>query len=136
MCVIPTEDLDHLLDENILPARAQGDRCPIGQGNRNPVQLARRLVLRAQAGDGGKVGVQMGIDIVPGVLVICTFVMMLSGGPADGPYDGCPTRDDRCPSITCQRPSFPFCVFAEKRRAGKPEDAPRIFSMLLFRTTI
>ncbi len=34
--------------------------------------------------DGGKVGVQMGIDIVPGVLVICTFVMMLSGGPADG----------------------------------------------------
>jgi len=30
------------------------------------------------------VGVQMGIDIVPGVLVICTFVMMLSGGPPAG----------------------------------------------------
>ena len=31
--------------------------------------------------DGGKVGLQMGIDIIPGVLVICTLVMMLTGGP-------------------------------------------------------
>lgn len=39
--------------------------------------------------DGGKVGVKMGIDIVPGVLVICTFVMMLSGGPGkEGVYSG------------------------------------------------
>lgn len=34
--------------------------------------------------DGGKAGVQMGIDIIPGVLVICTFVMMLTGGPGEG----------------------------------------------------
>ena len=39
--------------------------------------------------DGGKAGVQMGIDIIPGVLVICTFVMMLTGGPgAEGAYTG------------------------------------------------
>ena len=34
--------------------------------------------------DGGKVGVQMGMDIIPGVLIICTFVMMLTGGPGEG----------------------------------------------------
>jgi len=34
--------------------------------------------------DGGKVGVQMGVDIVPGVLIICTFVMLLTGGPGEG----------------------------------------------------
>ena len=39
--------------------------------------------------DGGKVGVQMGVDIVPGVLIICTFVMVLTGGPsASGQFTG------------------------------------------------
>ncbi len=33
---------------------------------------------------GGKSGVQMGLDIIPGVLVICTLVMMLSNSPAEG----------------------------------------------------
>ncbi|HOQ63190.1 MAG TPA: hypothetical protein PKZ39_04390, partial [Clostridia bacterium] len=34
--------------------------------------------------DGGKAGVQMGIDIIPGVLTICTLVMMLTGSPGEG----------------------------------------------------
>lgn len=39
--------------------------------------------------DGGKVGVQMGVDIIPGVLIICTFVMVLTGGPsASGQFTG------------------------------------------------
>ena len=39
--------------------------------------------------DGGKSGVKMGISIVPGVLVICTIVMMLIDGPsASGEYTG------------------------------------------------
>lgn len=39
--------------------------------------------------EGGKTGVQMGLDIIPGVLVICTFVMILTFGPsADGVYTG------------------------------------------------
>ncbi|NLX82462.1 MAG: hypothetical protein GXZ04_01390 [Clostridiales bacterium] len=39
--------------------------------------------------DGGKVGVQMGVDIVPGVIIICTFVMVLTGGPgAAGQFTG------------------------------------------------
>lgn len=39
--------------------------------------------------DGGKSGVEMGMAIIPGVLIICTFVMMLTNGPsADGSYTG------------------------------------------------
>lgn len=39
--------------------------------------------------DGGKSGVKMGIGIIPGVLVICTLVMLLTGGPSDdGAFTG------------------------------------------------
>lgn len=39
--------------------------------------------------DGGKSGVSVGISIIPGVLVICTIVMMLTyGTPSDGIYTG------------------------------------------------
>lgn len=39
--------------------------------------------------DGGKTGVDLGLAIIPGVLVISTFVMMLTFGPSDnGGYTG------------------------------------------------
>lgn len=39
--------------------------------------------------EGGKNGVDMGVSIIPGVLVICTIVMMLTNGSnADGVYTG------------------------------------------------
>ena len=39
--------------------------------------------------DGGKSGVDMGMAIIPGVLIICTFIMMLTNGPsASGEYTG------------------------------------------------
>lgn len=39
--------------------------------------------------NGGKSGVALGLDIIPGVLIICTFVLMLTNGPsADGIYTG------------------------------------------------
>lgn len=39
--------------------------------------------------DGGKTGVELGLTIIPGVLIISTFVMMLTFGPsADGTYTG------------------------------------------------
>lgn len=39
--------------------------------------------------EGGKNGVHMGITIIPGVLIICTFVMLLTNGPANsGSYTG------------------------------------------------
>lgn len=38
---------------------------------------------------GGKSGVDMGMAIIPGVLIICTFVMMLTNGPSEaGTYTG------------------------------------------------
>ena len=38
--------------------------------------------------DGGKKGVQMGLNIIPGVLIICTFVMILANGTSSGQYSG------------------------------------------------
>ena len=39
--------------------------------------------------NGGKSGVTMGLDIIPGVLIICTLVLMLTNGAsADGTYTG------------------------------------------------
>lgn len=39
--------------------------------------------------EGGKVGVDMGLAIIPGVLIVCTFVMMLTFGPSKtGEYTG------------------------------------------------
>jgi len=38
--------------------------------------------------DGGKAGVQMGISIIPGVLLICSFVMLLTNGMPEGGYTG------------------------------------------------
>lgn len=39
--------------------------------------------------DGGKSGVSVGIAIIPGVLIICTMVLLLTNGPSeDGGYTG------------------------------------------------
>ncbi len=39
--------------------------------------------------EGGKSGVTLGLDIIPGVLIICTIVLMLTNGPsAEGTYTG------------------------------------------------
>jgi hypothetical protein len=38
--------------------------------------------------EGGKSGVEMGLSIIPGVLIICTFVMMLTYGPSVNGYTG------------------------------------------------
>lgn len=55
--------------------------------------------------EGGASGVKMGVSIVPGVLTICTLVMMLTNGPSDGgaytgaAYEGIrllPALADKC----------------------------------------
>ncbi len=38
--------------------------------------------------EGGKNGLEIGLQIVPGVLVICTMVLMLTFGPGEGGYNG------------------------------------------------
>lgn len=37
---------------------------------------------------GGKSGVQLGLGIIPGVVIICTLVMMLTNGAPEGGYTG------------------------------------------------
>ena len=34
--------------------------------------------------EGGATGVKMGVEIIPGVLLICTFVLLLTKGPGEG----------------------------------------------------
>ncbi len=38
--------------------------------------------------DGGKAGVSMGVAIIPGVVIICSFVMLLNSGEPQGGYTG------------------------------------------------
>ena len=38
--------------------------------------------------DGGRVGVDMGVAIIPGVCLICTLVIMLTNGPGANGYTG------------------------------------------------
>lgn len=38
--------------------------------------------------DGGKQGVTLGLEIIPGVLIICTLVMMLTNSATNGVYTG------------------------------------------------
>lgn len=71
------------------PASVKGDSVVIS--------MNERIVRHGGAGgrfmeamlDGGKNGVSMGVAIIPGVLIICTFVMLLTNGPSsDGTYTG------------------------------------------------
>ena len=61
------------------------------------LEPGQRLVRKGNLGnrilgallDGGANGLKLGAGIVPGVLIICTLVMILMNGPADtGPYTG------------------------------------------------
>ena len=70
---------------------------PTAEGESIDELLNRREIRNGRAGgrllesllDGGKNGVEVGMAIIPGVLVICTIVMMLTTGPsADGTYTG------------------------------------------------
>ena len=38
--------------------------------------------------EGGKTGVDMGLSVIPGVLIICTLVLMLTNSMPDGGYSG------------------------------------------------
>lgn len=52
-----------------------------------PGSVGERLM--ASMLEGGKSGVEMGMAVIPGVLIICSIVMMLTKGPAaDGSYTG------------------------------------------------
>ncbi|MBO5492559.1 MAG: hypothetical protein J5974_04420 [Pyramidobacter sp.] len=77
----------------VFTRRAFGDE-PLGahEGTASPLPPGMRPIREGGFGsrmiaavlDGGHTGVKMGLSIIPGVLVICTLVMMLINGPAEG----------------------------------------------------
>ncbi|MDO4814165.1 MAG: hypothetical protein Q3988_03630 [Gemella sp.] len=68
-------------DENLSDKEAQNTR-EIREGN-----LFQRVLDTLL--EGGKVGVELGLAIIPGVLIVCTMVMMLTFGPdKTGAYTG------------------------------------------------
>ena len=48
--------------------------------------LGERILTTAL--NGGKTGVDLGLSIIPGVIIICTLVLMLTNGAAKGGYTG------------------------------------------------
>ena len=62
---------------------AEGEEGPALRGGSAAARFMDALL------EGGRSGVDMGLAIIPGVLLICTFVMMLTNGPgASGAYTG------------------------------------------------
>lgn len=71
MCQAPDSERELLSDERVIRPGSLGNRF-----------LGAIL-------DGGKSGVDMGMAIIPGVLIICTLVLMLTNGPGgNGVYTG------------------------------------------------
>ena len=77
--------------------------------------------------DGGHSGVKMGISIVPGVLIICTLVLMLINGPSEtGQYTGSAYEGIRLLPILAEKISFilnPMFGFSSPEAIGVPVTA-------------
>lgn len=62
---------------------------PVGDAERRPEERSLFLRVLNSLLDGGRTGVDVGMAIIPGVLIISTFVMVLTFGPgAGGTYTG------------------------------------------------
>ena len=77
--------------------------------------------------DGGESGVRMGVSIVPGVLLICTLVMMLTNGASDaGVYTGAAYEGIELIPRAAERLSFllnPLFGFTSSACIGVPVTA-------------
>ena len=77
--------------------------------------------------EGGHNGVKMGVSIVPGVLVVCTVVMMLINGPsADGTYTGSAYEGIRLLPMLAGKIDFilkPLFGFSSPEAVGVPVTA-------------
>ena len=88
--IVSTRLMLRLCRGTALPDGAQ----PVPEAAGSPVSPGRRpgsagaRFLDAML-SGGRSGVDMGLSIIPGVLILCTFVMMLTNGPSEtGAYTG------------------------------------------------
>jgi len=77
--------------------------------------------------EGGHNGVKMGISIIPGVLVVCTIVLMLINGPSDnGTYTGAAYEGIRLLPFLAGKISFilkPLFGFTSPEAVGVPVTA-------------
>ncbi len=77
--------------------------------------------------EGGASGVKMGVSIVPGVLVICTLVMMLINGPSEGGvYTGAAYEGIQLLPMLAQKIDFiikPLFGFSTPEAIGVPVTA-------------
>ncbi len=95
--IIATRMMQHLVlkecpgykDEDVIPTLERGEKTPYETVPEDPHQTLFVRVLDALL-DGGKSGVEVGLAIIPGVLIISTLVMMFtfSGDPETGTYTG------------------------------------------------
>ena len=92
-CIVSTRMMQHLL-LRLHPEYAEEDAVDEKEAEKPAVTIKEEentLFLRVLNSllDGGRTGVDVGIAIIPGVLVISTLVMVLTFGPgADGTYTG------------------------------------------------
>lgn len=73
--------------------KALGEQIIQSHSSKSDQELASTLVEHSEGSfferfltaflEGGKLGVDIGLSIIPGVLVICTIIMLLTFGPAD-----------------------------------------------------
>ena len=89
-CIVSTRLMQHFVLK-AYPKYAEENACEEGDANKEEEKEEEKgLFLRVLNSllDGGKGGVEVGIAIIPGVLVISSLVMILTfGAPADG-YNG------------------------------------------------
>ena len=89
-CVVSTRLMQRFIIK-AFPAYAEENACDIALEEEKEEQVEEKsLFIRILNSllDGGKTGVDVGLSIIPGVLIISTFVMMLTFGAGDEGYTG------------------------------------------------
>ena len=108
-------------EEDMVP---HGETSPALQNMRpvRPGSVGSRLM--GALLEGGMSGVRMGVSIIPGVLIICTIVMMLTNGAsADGTYTGAAYEGIRLLPMLADKLSFvlkPLFGFSFPEAIGVP----------------
>lgn len=109
--MIESNDHDHKIMSNMRPVRTGG--------------IGSRLM--GAILDGGATGVKMSVEMVPGVLIICTIIMMLTNGPStSGAYTGSAYEGVKLLPYLANKISFilePLFGFSSPEAIGVPVTA-------------
>ncbi|MBR2066854.1 MAG: hypothetical protein IJ875_01080 [Solobacterium sp.] len=112
-------------EENVDDLDAQSTSIPKGMRPIRTGGIGSRLM--SSLLDGGHSGVKLGLNIIPGVLIICTIVLMLINGPAEsGEYTGAAYEGNRLIPILAQKIDFilqPLFGFSSPEAIGVPVTA-------------